>query len=234
MSHPRSDPIRAEARVIACLGASVTDARGSHNWWRELSGRERNAGLSFRAFVAGGDLSANGLERLPQIIACQPTAVVVLLGNNDLLAIEVPQMRAFASRAKHVTRDPSPEWFAENIHTIVDELTAKTSAIVGLSLPLFVGEGPLATTGLQGALNQRMDQFSTILRRAAADAAPRVTYIPVYERFRERLLTARVNPSRRGAGGPSTGRRRSCFCCTERWTTWPVETGGPFTPMGST
>jgi lysophospholipase L1-like esterase len=42
--------------------------------------------LRFFRFAQGGDLAYNGLGRLPDIINSHPDYVIILLGDNDVLA----------------------------------------------------------------------------------------------------------------------------------------------------
>jgi hypothetical protein len=83
----RPPTVRTGHNVVACLGASATDARGSYDWIADLAQRPRNSHLSFYRFAEGGDLAYNGLQRVPEIVACRPDYVVILLGNNDVLAL---------------------------------------------------------------------------------------------------------------------------------------------------
>ena len=94
--------------VVACLGASATDATGSYDWIRDLALRPNNASLRFYRFAEGGDLAYNGLQRLPDIVNCHPDYVIVLLGDNDVLALISKKVAQFDRLTKHRHQVPLP------------------------------------------------------------------------------------------------------------------------------
>jgi lysophospholipase L1-like esterase len=80
--------INAKPAIMACLGSSSTAGKGqAYDWIGELRRRPRNKGVSFLNFGVGGDLAYNALQRLPAVLSCHPSKVVVLIGGNDVLAL---------------------------------------------------------------------------------------------------------------------------------------------------
>jgi hypothetical protein len=118
--------------VVACLGSSSTDATGSYDWIKELALRPRNVDLRFVRFAEGGDLAFNGLQRVPDIVSQHPDYVVILLGGNDLMAMASAKHARFARITKHLPEPPSPQWYRENMCSIVRQLKAGTDARIGL------------------------------------------------------------------------------------------------------
>lgn len=174
--------------VVACLGASATDATGSYDWIRDLAERPNNASLRFYRFAEGGDLAYNGLQRLPDLIACHPDYVIVLLGDNDVLALISRKVAQFARLTKQLPRQPSPAWYRENIQAVVHRLKRDTSARIALCSLIPIGEDPGASNPFQAEANKRIAEFSAILKETAREEA--VSYLPFYERLHELILAS--------------------------------------------
>jgi lysophospholipase L1-like esterase len=167
--------------IVACLGASATEAKVSYDWVQVLAQRPTNKSLSFRKFAQGGDLAYNGLARLPDVVRCQPAKVVVLLGNNDVLALISRKFAHYARTRKHISNTPSPQWYRENIRLIVQRLKRDTTARIGLCSLLPMGEDPESAVPFQAEANGRIREYSQIVAEIARDED--VTYIPVFERL---------------------------------------------------
>lgn len=165
---------------MACLGSSSTAGKGqAYDWIGELKRRPRNKGISFRNFGVGGDLAHNALQRLPAVLACRPSRVVVLIGGNDVLALISKTARRFFRISKHIPTEPSPEWFRENLRTIARRLKIEVPATIALcSLPL-IGEDPASVNPFQRELNRRIEEYSAIIKEIAREEF--VAYLPVYE-----------------------------------------------------
>jgi lysophospholipase L1-like esterase len=190
-------PAKIEATIVACLGSSSTAGKGqAFNWIGELERRPRNERFCFRNFGVGGDLAYNALQRLDDVIACRPEKVVVFIGGNDVLALVSKKIRYFFRISKHLPQDPSPEWFRENLRTIVCRVKAETSGAVALcSLPP-IGEEPSSANPFQSELNRRIEEYSGIIREIAHEE--NVGYIPVHEAMLAQIVE-------------SPGRAFTCF-----------------------
>jgi lysophospholipase L1-like esterase len=180
-----ADTVKA---VVACLGASATDATGSYDWIRDLAQRPDNASLRFYRFAEGGDLAYNGLQRLPDIVNCHPDYVIVLLGDNDVLALISKKVAQFDRLTKHLPNQPSPECFSDNIQAIVHCLKSDTSARIALCSLIPIGEDPGSSKPFQAEANRRIEEYSAILKDIAHQEA--VSYIPCYERMHELILAS--------------------------------------------
>ena len=74
---------------------------------------------------SAGDLAYSALQRVPKVVATHPDKVVILLGANDVLTLVFRNVRrVVGGLMKLLPTDPSPEWFQENLQTIVSRLTA--------------------------------------------------------------------------------------------------------------
>jgi lysophospholipase L1-like esterase len=161
----------------------------------ELQRRLRLKGFEFRNFGVGGDLAYNALRRLSVVIASKPDKVVVLIGGNDVLALVSARARRFFRFSKRLPRDPSPEWFRDNLKTIVLRLKAWTSAVIALcSLPP-IGEDLTSSNPFQSELNRRIEEFSAIIKALTQEES--IGYIAVYE---ELAMQIRRSPGRAFTG----------------------------------
>jgi lysophospholipase L1-like esterase len=174
--------------MVACLGASATDATGSYDWIGDLARRPNNASLRFYRFAEGGDLAYNGLQRLPAIIACHPDYVIMLLGDNDVLALISTKVALFDRLTKQLPSPPSPQWYREIIQAIVRRLRSDTSARIALCSLIPIGEDPGASNPFQAEANRRIAEYSAILKEIAQEEA--VSYLPFYERIHELILAS--------------------------------------------
>ena len=174
--------------VVVCLGASATDATGSYDWIRDVAERPNNASLRFYRFAEGGDLAYNGLQRLPDITLCHPDYVIVLLGDNDVLALISRKVAQFDRLTKHLPSQPSPEWYRENMQAIVRRLKRDTSARIALCSLIPIGEDPSASHSFQAEANRRIAEYSAIIEVLAREEA--VSYLPFYERMQQLIVAS--------------------------------------------
>jgi lysophospholipase L1-like esterase len=190
-------PFKTEATIVACLGSSSTAGKGqAFNWIGELERRPRNKRVRFHNFGVGGDLAYNALQRLPDVLACCPEKVVVLVGGNDVLALVSRKIRRFFRISKDLPSEPSPEWFRECLRGIARRVKAETSAAVALcSLPP-IGEDPLSADPFQSEVNRRIEEYSAIIREIAREES--VDYIAVHESMAAQIME-------------SPGRAFTCF-----------------------
>ena len=192
LSSPPGSPsplINAKPAIMACLGSSSTAGKGqAYDWIGELKRRPRNKGISFLNFGVGGDLAHNALQRLPAVLACHPSGVVVLIGGNDVLALVSKAARRFFRISKRIPTEPSPEWFRENLRAIARRLKMEVPATIGLcSLPP-IGEDPASVNPFQGELNRRIEEYSAIIKEVAREES--VGYLPVYEMMLAQIVAA--------------------------------------------
>lgn len=151
---------------------------------------------TFRNFGVGGDLAYNALQRVSHVAASHPNKIVVLIGGNDVLALVSTKVRTFFGISKRLPRDPSAEWFRENLRAIVLRLKAETSASVALcSLPP-IGEDPVSANPFQSELNRRIEEFSDIIRDIAQQEG--TDYIAIYETILSQIMKS---PQRRAFTG---------------------------------
>ena len=174
---------------MAFLGSSSTAGKGqAYDWISELQRRPQNRDSHFCNFGVGGDLAHNALQRLSQVVASQPSTVIVWIGGNDALASAFKKVRRFFRIWKHLPMDPSPDWFAENIRGIASRLKQETSAKIALCSLAPIGEDLSSTEPCQSELNRHVEDYSGIIRRVTVDQG--IHYIPVYETMAAEIRNA--------------------------------------------
>ena len=175
-------------KTVACLGASATAAIGSYDWIKDLEQRPNNASFRFHRFAEGGDLAYNGLQRVPAVISDHPDYVIVLLGENDVMALIAKKVAKFVRLTKHLPQKPSLDWYRENMQTIVRRLKSDASARIALCSLIPVGEDPASTNPFQAEVNRYIEEYSMTLKEIASAEA--VSYLPLYERMHELILAS--------------------------------------------
>lgn len=188
MNQSLSTNTSSKHMIVACLGASHTEAKGSYDWIGDLQSRPQNATVRFVNLGVGGDLAYNALKRLPTVIQCRPDKVVVLIGTNDVLTAIFPHARRLLGTWKRLPQAPSAAWYEENLRQIARRLKSATAARVALCSLAVIGEDPQSTDPAQQEVNQRIDQYSAIVKRLAAEEG--VCYLPFYERMHERIAAS--------------------------------------------
>lgn len=171
--------------MVACVGSSTAAARGVFDWIEELERRPRNRRFRFVNRGVGGDVAYSTLRRLPKTIAVRPDKVVLIIGANDVLNRVFPHVQKVLGRWKRLPRESSPEWFRQNLESIVRKLKTSTSADIGLASLALIGEDPRSDHPEQAQLGRLVKEFSEIIQDVAKQE--HVYYIPFYERFQEQV-----------------------------------------------
>jgi len=185
-----SDPLQHARSVetIACLGSSTTASRGTYKWIDELQKRPQNSRFRFINLGVGGDLSINTVGYLDRVITLRPERVIILIGTNDILASVFPNFRRFVRVSKRFSGEPSPTGFAANLNVIVHELQRGANCRIALSSLAPLGEDPYSCHPVQSRLNELIATYNGIIRNVASTG--QTDYIPFWESFQERLVTA--------------------------------------------
>lgn len=168
--------------VVVCLGASIVRGRASVDFVEMLRNR-----LPQLQFVNGGinnETADDVLQRLDEVIACRPKAVLILIGTNDAQAILNPTGVVARRRQKSAgtSQEPTVEAYQEALRAIVSELADRTHARIGLcSLP------PLGQD-LGAPENAMIRELNAAIRAVAEGTGE--AYVPVYEEMAAYLEAA--------------------------------------------
>lgn len=124
---------RPETRhLVVCAGDSITHGVFTANYVVPLETRLAPDGYQFVNAGISGQLAVNLAARLDEIIACDPDAVVVLIGTNDAASGIDPAWERDYISAQKLQQPPTLELFGEQLERIITRLQAETRARLAL------------------------------------------------------------------------------------------------------
>jgi acyl-CoA thioesterase I len=169
-----------------------------------------NAGIN-------GQLAYNLLQRLDEVVACQPDVVTVLIGTNDVNATFSQEWEDSYRKERQLPEKPTLAWYRLNVERIIDRLRAETDAqIVILDLPM-LGED------LASEMNRRVADYNAVLRAIATEK--RVPCLPLRERLGALLPQNRTPPPYEGKKGPVVRVWIKHFMQRKSWNTVSADHG---------
>ena len=177
-------------RVVVCAGASMVQGRVGYSFVDLLAGRFPqdcfvNAGFN-------GDVALHLARRLDDVIECQPDAVAILIGTNDVIGtLDVESWRRYR-RNKTLSGPTSLDQYRDALREIVRRLKVGATPHIALCALPVLGED------LASIPNQRICAFNAALQEIAAQES--VAYLPVFER--ESALLAEYQSAEGHAGRP--------------------------------
>ncbi|MFW9789349.1 MAG: SGNH/GDSL hydrolase family protein [Candidatus Thorarchaeota archaeon] len=173
-------------RVVVLLGDSITHGRIGVNYVDMLKDRLGDEEFIFINAGINSELAWNNLQRIDDVVRCEPDIVTVLVGTNDAnAAMAEKTMKSYIRRMK-LPRKPDIEWYRESLIAIITKLQSATNAKVALlSIPP-IGENP------SNLVFEKSTEYSKVVRDVATEYD--VTYLPLHENMvdylRENELTA--------------------------------------------
>jgi acyl-CoA thioesterase I len=181
-------------RLVVCAGDSITRGQSSANWVDILQRRFAADGYQFVNAGVDGDPAWNLLQRIDDVVHCQPDAVTLQVGSNDVAASSGTWQEKMYRRYQHIPRSPTLGWYTECVDGILTRLQSQTSArIAVLDIPM-IGEN------LTSDMNRRVDSYNQALRRVAT--AHVAEYLPLHDRLASLLPSPHDPPPYRGRFGP--------------------------------
>jgi lysophospholipase L1-like esterase len=161
--------------VVVLVGDSITHGRIGVNYVDMVE--EQLEGEQFEFINAGinSELAWNNLQRVDEVIQCDPDIVTVLIGTNDANSTLSPDaMRRYVKRMK-LPREPDSSWFRESLILLVKKLKTETNAQIALlSIPT-IGED------LNHPAFIKSSEFSNIVYEIAKET--NVAYLPLHEKM---------------------------------------------------
>lgn len=169
-------------RVAVLIGDSITHGRIGVNYADMVQEQFKDNVEVVNAGV-NSELAWNALQRVDEIISCDPDFVTILIGTNDAnAALRSENAKDYVKRMK-LPQSPTLEWYRESLSLLIERLKKESRArIAVLSIPS-IGEVP----DRPGYVTSM--KYADISKQAADEA--NVTYLPFFERLDEALS---VNP----------------------------------------
>ena len=107
-----------DAKVVVCIGDSITHGNSICNYVDMLT---RNLGVRGFNFINAGinsELAYNVLQRLDEIIECNPDFVTIMIGTNDSNKSRTEADARKAIRQMRLPQRPTAEWYRTNLFEI--------------------------------------------------------------------------------------------------------------------
>ena len=166
-------------KLVAVVGGDVVHGNISYNFVDDAARRRSCKDYQFINGGVNGSTAYDVLQRLNDVIACQPDFIVILVGLNDAAAKIAPDFAKKNLKLAEQLEKPSLLVYEKNLALIVSRLKAETSAKIGLlSLPV-VGEN------LFSKANKEIDQYNEVIKRIAEMS--NVSYLPFNEKLKAYL-----------------------------------------------
>ncbi|MGY5858914.1 MAG: GDSL-type esterase/lipase family protein [Candidatus Thorarchaeota archaeon] len=173
--------------VIVFAGDSVTHGKIGENYVEMMSDRLDMDQFDIVNAGINSHLAWNLLQRLDEIINCEPDFVTILIGTNDANAATSEEEANDYVKRMELPRIPDQNWYQETLHKIVTSLQERTHAKIGLiSIPP-IGEDPD-----HFAFKISAEHVKTIKDVASVTG---VTYLPFNEVMLEYLESHPGNPT---------------------------------------
>jgi lysophospholipase L1-like esterase len=170
---------------IAFIGDSITHGNMSVNFIKLIA---NEIGIKQFDYINGGlnaSLSYNVLQRLPDIIECQPDISIILIGTNDAHRSIQLYKHSITNNRIQLPKQPDKNWFIENLRKIVTELKEKTNSKIAIcSLPP-IGED------ISHEIFRLCIDYSKSIKDITEEM--NISYLPVNEKMIEYL---KLNPSK--------------------------------------
>lgn len=197
--------------LIVCAGDSLTHGQLSSNYIALLENRFQSENYAFVNAGINGDLTYNVLQRLDEIIECNPDVVTLLIGSNDINATYSIKLADLYRKQKKIPVTPSLEWSSANVEEIFKRLRdAGIKNVAVLSIPM-LGEN------IDSELNYRVEQYNLKISELANNYG--VSYLPLYERLAEQLPSVNKPPAYKGSKMPILIAAFRAFVLKQAWNT---------------
>jgi lysophospholipase L1-like esterase len=181
-------------RLVVCAGDSITRGRSSANWVDMVQHRLAPDRYEFVNAGIDGGLAWNVLQRIADVIRCQPDIVTLQVGTNDVNGTYGTRQEKTYRRQQHIPQTPTLDWFVECVDQILARLQSQTFArIAVLDIPM-IGEN------LSSDINRRVGSYNQALRQVTA--AHVVECLPVHDTLASLLPAVHNPPPYRGRFGP--------------------------------
>lgn len=175
-----------DKQVVVLMGDSITHGQIGENYVSMLS---EQLGANYDLINAGvnSQLAWNLLERLDEIIECDPDIITILIGTNDANAAISESDAIYYKKRMNLPKLPDREWFRDTLNAIIERLLQETTAQIAiLSIPP-IGEVP------EDSAFRISKEYSDIIKETAMKTG--ATYLPLHERMTEVLMKQPGRPS---------------------------------------
>ncbi|HEY9160807.1 MAG TPA: GDSL-type esterase/lipase family protein [Desulfomonilia bacterium] len=173
-------------KVLVCIGDSITHGRVSYDYVKLIRDNLAPKGIEVVNAGINSETAWNVLNRINDIIACNPDYITILIGTNDANGAFSPVVAEKQAKEVGLPQAPDEAWFRENLTKLCEILKSQTKARIALlSIPP-IGEEP------EHPAFKQAQKFSAIIRDVAQKEG--VTYIPLNEKLTDMLIASGRRP----------------------------------------
>ncbi len=179
----------SQKKRIVFLGDSITHALVSADYVKMVKQKVEHEWPNTFHFINAGindELVWHVLQRLDEVIACEPDIVIILIGTNDCHDTKSEAKKRLTKALKGLPELPSKKLFIKHYSTMIDRLKKETDAkIAVLSLPP-IGEDPNLS------IFRRTIDYSNEIKKIAE--RENLSYLPLNENIRKVLQDTPTHP----------------------------------------
>lgn len=192
--HLKSGREPSTRQLVLCAGDSITRGDVSADWVGGLHARYADRGYRFINAGSNGQLAWNVLQRMDEIIRCEPDVVTLMIGTNDVQGtFSADAERKFRKR-QGIPQTPTLDWYGECVDAILGRLKAETNARIALL------DIPILGEDLDSVVNKQVNTYNARLREIAAGHG--LTCLPVHDRLADLLPSDHRPAPYEGKTGP--------------------------------
>ncbi|MHA1715924.1 MAG: SGNH/GDSL hydrolase family protein [Promethearchaeota archaeon] len=172
---------------ILMIGDSITHGHVSGNYPKMVENTLKGKGFDITVINGGinSEHAWNVLQRLDEIMRCDPDIITILIGTNDAHAYYSPRVCKRNMKLQKLPRRPTPDVFKEDLAGIIKTLKAGTRAKIALiSIPT-IGED------LEDPALKISTEYANYIKELAEHFE--VSYLPFHESM---LSYLEKNPSK--------------------------------------
>lgn len=174
-------------KVVALAGDSITHGQIGENYVTMLSQRLDKEQFELVNAGVNAHLAWNLLQRVDEIINCEPDFVTIMIGTNDANAATSETEAESYVKRMDLPQMPDQTWYRNVLQEIVTRLQKGTTAKIALiSIPP-IGEDP------DHFALQLSSEYSKSIEEVASLTG--VTYLPFHEKIIEILKGKSGNPT---------------------------------------
>jgi acyl-CoA thioesterase I len=173
-------------KVLVCVGDSITHGRVSYDYVKLIRDNLAPKGIEVVNAGINSETAWNVMNRVNDIIACNPDYITILIGTNDANGAFSPVVAKKQAKEVGLPQAPDEAWFRENLTKLCETLKSETKARIALlSIPP-IGEEP------EHPAFKEAQKFSAIIKDVAGKEG--VTYIPLNEKLTDMLISSGHKP----------------------------------------
>lgn len=171
---------------LVTIGDSITHGSVSANYSNLIANEVGKHGYTTVNAGLNADLAYSVVQRIDDIIACQPKIVTLLIGTNDVMSTfdnRIEQYWQYKRIPKG--RHSSEDFYLKNLEIIIDKIK------IIPDVKIFIFSLPILGEDLVSPYNEKVVTYSQLIKKLSLEK--NITYLPLNESMREYI---QANPNK--------------------------------------